>query len=72
MQPLKRISIRSAKGIVLLLLISSISGCLAPRMDRAEALISHPDFEKVVLTSPSFVERALNIIAELEHRIESQ
>lgn len=63
---------KKAAAIAMLLVLSSISGCLGPRLDRGQELISHPDFEDVVNVSPSFVESALGIIVDLEQQIESQ
>ena len=56
----------------MLFAISLSVGCVGIRMDRGEELINHSDFETVVIASPSFVKLALEIIAELEHRLESQ
>lgn len=58
--------------IAMLFAILLSVGCVGIRMDRGEELINHSDFETVVIASPSFVELALEIIAELEHRLESQ
>ena len=63
----------SVKGIVLLSLLLSQSGCLlGVRLDRGVELINHPQFNQAATHAPQFVEEALNIIAELEHRLESQ
>lgn len=53
-----------------LLMISS--GCLGVRMDNGASLIARDDFPAAASAAPHWVEAALNTIAELEHRLESQ
>ena len=63
---------KSAAVIVMLFVLSLTSACLGVRLDRGEELINHPQFEQAVLNAPDFVETALEIVAELEHRLESR
>ena len=39
-------------------------------MDRGEELINHPQFEAAVQAAPDWVEKALDIVVELEAEIE--
>ena len=40
-------------------------------MDNGERLINHPEFEAAAQAAPTWVEEALNTIAELEAQLES-
>ena len=42
------------------------------RLDNGESLIARDDFSTAVQAAPHWVEAALEVIAELEHRLESQ
>ena len=57
-------------GAILLLYVLLLSGCLHPRIDRGAELIEHPQFDAAVQAAPDFVEKALDIIVELEAEIE--
>ena len=47
-----------------------LSGCLHPRLDRGEELLSHPQFEAAANAAPQWVTDALDIIVELEAEVE--
>ena len=61
--------LKSASAILLLCALLS-SGCVHPRLDRGKELIEHPQFDDAVHAAPQFVEKALDIIVELESEIE--
>ena len=63
---------RRKREIVLLLLLFLTSGCLGMRMDNGANLTARDDFPAAVNAAPNWVSEALDIIAELEHRLESQ
>ena len=48
------------------------SGCLGTRMDNGATLIARDDFPAAANAAPGWVTEALDVIAELEHRLESQ
>tara|TARA_R100000808_G_scaffold15629_1_gene35974 strand:+ start:3798 stop:4040 length:243 start_codon:yes stop_codon:yes gene_type:complete len=58
--------------IALLLLPFLMIGCVGMRLDNGESLIARDDFSTAVQAAPHWVEAALEVIAELEHRLESQ
>lgn len=53
-----------------LVILLPSSGCLHARLDRSQELLNHPQFESAVLAAPAFVEKALEIVVELEAEIE--
>ena len=61
---------RPSVSATLLLCGLLLSGCLHPRLDRGKELIEHPQFGEAVRVAPQFVEKALEIIVELEAEIE--
>lgn len=55
-----------------LAMLLPLAGCLHPRLDRGAELVEHPEFGAAAQAAPNWVEKALDIIVELEAQIERQ
>ena len=61
---------KSALKISVLAIVPLLNGCLHARLDRSQELLDHPQFEAAVIAAPDFVEKAMDIVVELEAEIE--
>lgn len=56
--------------MLLLMLVSTASGCLAPRLNNSQRLMARPDFPAAAQAAPEWCRDALKTINRLEHQIE--